>query len=66
MWGPLVFLAIISITAGWIPFGHFVSANGLSYDIHLDWSIATTSIIAAVIGIALANLDVHGQEAACC
>jgi len=51
MWGPLVFLAIISITAGWIPFGHFVSANGLSYDIHIDWSIATTSIIAAVIGM---------------
>ena len=55
MWGPLVFLAAISVCAGWIPFGHFVSANGLNYDIHIDWSIATTSIIAAVIGIALAT-----------
>ena len=62
MWGPLVFLAIISITAGWIPFGHFVSANGLSYDIHLDWSIATTSIIAAVIGIALATWMYMGKK----
>ena len=36
MWGPLVFLAIISIFAGWIPFGHFVSATGQSADIHLQ------------------------------
>ena len=42
MWGPLVFLAIISVFAGLIPFGHFVSATGESYDIHIDWSVATT------------------------
>lgn len=55
MWGPLVFLAIISVFAGLIPFGHFVSATGESYDIHIDWSVATTSIVAAVIGISLAT-----------
>ena len=54
MWGPLVFLAVISVFAGMIPFGHFVSATGLSYDIHIDWSVAGTSIAAGVIGIALA------------
>ncbi|SET26068.1 NADH-quinone oxidoreductase subunit L [Prevotella sp. kh1p2] len=54
MWGPLVFLALISIFAGLIPFGHFVSATGQSYDIHIDWSVAGTSIAAGVIGIALA------------
>ena len=62
MWGPLVFLAAISVCAGWIPFGHFVSANGLNYDIHIDWSIATTSIIAAVIGIALATWMYAGKQ----
>ena len=62
MWGPLVFLAAISVCAGWIPFGHFVSANGLNYDIHIDWSIATTSIIAAVIGIALATWMYMGKK----
>ena len=42
--------------------GHFVSANGLNYDIHIDWSIATTSIIAAVIGIALATWMYMGKK----
>lgn len=62
MWGPLVFLAIISIFAGLIPFGHFVSATGESYDIHIDWSVATTSIVAAVIGISLATWMYAGKE----
>ncbi|MGI6232325.1 MAG: NADH-quinone oxidoreductase subunit L [Prevotella sp.] len=55
MWGPLVFLAAISCVAGFIPFGHFVSANGLSFDIHINWTIAGTSIFAALIGIGLAT-----------
>ena len=55
MWGPLVFLAIISCVAGLIPFGHFVSATGQSYDIHINAQVATTSIVVAVIGIALAT-----------
>ena len=62
MWGPLVFLAIISVLAGLIPFGHFVSATGESYDIHIDWSVASTSIIAAVIGIGLATWMYKGKE----
>ena len=62
MWGPLVFLAIISVFAGFIPFGHFVSATGESYDIHIDWSVATTSIVAAVIGISLATWMYAGKE----
>ena len=62
MWGPLVFLAIISVFAGLIPFGHFVSATGESYDIHIDWSVATTSIVAAVIGISLATWMYASKE----
>lgn len=62
MWGPLVFLAIISVFAGLIPFGQFVSATGESYDIHIDWSVATTSIVAAVIGISLATWMYAGKE----
>jgi len=62
MWGPLVFLAIISVFAGLIPFGHFVSATGENYDIHIDWSVATTSIVAAVIGISLATWMYAGKE----
>ena len=55
MWGPLVFLAIISCLCGLISFGHFVSATGQSYDIHIDMSVATTSVIVAIIGIGLAT-----------
>lgn len=59
MWGPLVFLAIISCVAGWIPFGHFVSANGLSEDIPLQsfhfGMTAWCSLAVATIGFALAT-----------
>ena len=55
MWGPLVFLAAISCVCGLIPFGHFVSATGQSYDIHIDTQVACTSIVVAIIGIALAT-----------
>ena len=55
MWGPLVFLAAISCVCGMIPFGHFVSATGQSYDIHIDTQVACTSIVVAIIGIALAT-----------
>ena len=59
MWGPLVFLAIISIFAGWIPFGYFVSATGQSMEIHLQHfefsSVAWFSLLAAAIGIGLAT-----------
>ena len=52
---PLMFLALITLVAGFIPFGHYVSSNGHAYDIHLDWSVAGTSIVVAVIAIALAT-----------
>lgn len=53
---PLMFLAAITIVWGWIlPFGHFVSANGEAYDIHLNAQVAATSIIVAVIAILLAT-----------
>ncbi len=61
MWIPLVILAAVSCVAGFIPFGHFVSANGQPFDIHINASIAATSIIAAVIGIALATWFYAGK-----
>ena len=65
MWGPLVFLAIISCLAGWIPFGHFVTASGLSEEIHLQHfhfsSVAWFSLLAATIGFALATWMYAGK-----
>ena len=59
MWGPLVFLAIISCFAGWIPFGHFVSADGHAEDIALQslhfGPTAWMSLCVAFIGFGLAT-----------
>lgn len=53
---PLMFLALVTLVAGFIPFGHFVSSDGQIYDIHLNTQIAVTSVVVAVIAILLATL----------
>ena len=59
---PLMFLAAVTCVAGFIPFGHFVSADGQAYDIHLDWNVAGTSIIIAVASILLATYMYIGER----
>ena len=59
---PLVFLALVTCAAGFLPFGNFVSADGQSYDIHLDWNVAGTSIVIAVVSIALATYIYSGER----
>ena len=53
---PLMVLALITIFCGWaFNFGSYVSADGRDYQIHLDWSVAGTSIVVAIVAIALAT-----------
>lgn len=52
---PLLFLALVTCVAGFIPFGHFVSSDGTIYDIHIEPSVAAVSIIVAVVAILLAT-----------
>jgi len=52
---PLIFLAVVTLFAGWIPFGEFISSNGQAYHIHIDWKVATISLCVAAAGIALAT-----------
>lgn len=59
---PLMFLAAVTCVAGFIPFGHFVSADGQAYNIHLDWNVAGTSIIIAVASIFLATYMYIGER----
>ena len=59
---PLMFLAVVTCVAGFIPFGHFVSADGQLYDIHLDWDVAGTSIVIAVASIFLATYMYMGER----
>lgn len=51
---PLIFLAAVSCVAGFLPFGELVTWNGLPYHIHIEASVAATSLIVAVIAIAFA------------
>lgn len=59
---PLMFLALVTVFAGFIPFGHFISSNGESYTIHLDWTVAGTSIVIALLSIALATYMYKGKK----
>ena len=59
---PLIFLALVTCGAGFIPFGHFISSNGESYTIHLDWTVAGTSIVIALLSIALATYIFKGSK----
>lgn len=59
---PLMLLAVVTIVAGFIPFGHFISSNGEAYSIHLDWSVAGTSIAVAVVSIAIATYIYAGSR----
>ncbi|MBQ9678680.1 MAG: NADH-quinone oxidoreductase subunit L [Prevotella sp.] len=59
---PLIFLSVVTCLCGFLPFGHFVSASGLAYDIHLDWSVAATSIVIAVCSICLATYIYKGES----
>ena len=59
---PLVFLVVVTLFAGFIPFGKFVSSNGMEYIIHLDWAVAGTSIVVAVASIALATWFYKGSN----
>lgn len=52
---PLIILTAITCVAGFIPFGHFISSDGSSYTIELDWSVAATSLVVACIAILFAR-----------
>lgn len=52
---PLIFLATVTCVAGFIPFGTLVSSNGEAYHIHLDATVAVTSVLIAILSIAIAT-----------
>lgn len=53
---PLLILSVGAITAGFIPFGSFVSSDGQPLHIPFELSAAILPVIIAVSGIALATL----------
>ena len=53
---PLIFLSLVSIVAGFIPFGELVTWNSEALHTHIDWAVAGTSTVIAVAAIALATV----------
>lgn len=62
---PLVLLAAVSCVAGFVPFGNLVTWNGkpmfesssfLTNLEHLDWSVATISLVVAIVAIIIATV----------
>ena len=53
---PLIFLSLVSIVAGFIPFGELVTWNREALHTHINWVVAGTSTVIAVAAIALATV----------
>jgi NADH-quinone oxidoreductase subunit L len=51
---PLIILAVCSVAAGFIPFAHFVTANGTPLETHLDVTFSIAPVILSVLAILLA------------
>ena len=53
---PLIFLSLVSIVAGFIPFGELVTWNREALHTHINWVVAGTSTVIAAAAIALATV----------
>ena len=53
---PLIFLSLVSIVAGFIPFGDLVTWNREGLTTHINWGVAGTSTVIAVGAIILSTL----------
>ncbi|EAQ99928.1 NADH-quinone oxidoreductase subunit L [Maribacter sp. HTCC2170] len=51
---PLMFLALLSIVGGFIPFSEFVSADKVGFEAHLNYPLAAIAVGVGLIGIVLA------------
>ncbi len=53
---PLIFLAVLSCSTGFIHFPELITSDNMPFEAHIDWSIAGLGIGVAVIGITSAFL----------
>jgi len=51
---PLLVLAFLSITAGFIPFSELITADKAGFEAHLNYPLAITAVSVGLIGITLA------------
>lgn len=53
---PLMILALGAAFAGFIPFAHLVTSDGLPFEAHLDLAVAIPAVLAGLTGIAIATV----------
>jgi NADH-quinone oxidoreductase subunit L len=53
---PLLFLAVMSFVAGYLPFSKYMTADRIGFEGHLDYKMAAVAVITGLIGIGLAWL----------
>ena len=51
---PLMFLALASIFAGFVPFTQLVTSDGIGFAAHTQWNIAIPSVAIGLVGIFVA------------
>ena len=51
---PLMFLALLSITTGFIPFSELVTADKVGFEAHLNYPLAALATVVGLLGIILA------------
>ena len=53
---PLIILAAISCVAGWVPFHDLVTWDGKPLHTDINWTVAVSSTVVALLGIGLATI----------
>lgn len=51
---PLMFLALLSVVGGFIPFSEFVTPDKAGFEAHLNYPLATIAVVVGLLGIILA------------
>ncbi len=53
---PLIILAVLSISVGFIPFSNFITADKAGFEAHLNYPLAGVAILVSAIGILIAYI----------
>ena len=56
---PLIFLALASVFAGFIPFNELVTSDGKPFETELELIVAIPSVLIGLLGIGIAYVNVQ-------
>ena len=59
---PLIILSACTLIVGFIPFSHFISADGKSFDAEVPWTFSIHPVGVALIGIIVAYVLYYKQN----